>query len=226
MDNQITRKNDRIPPHFNQDIDDRLFSEDSMYKYLERTAGETGLSSTIRVLPLMRDYHKGQTRKGPDNIPFINHPLLMACHALALGFKDDDIISAILLHDVCEDCDIAPDELPVNEIIRELVDILTYTELPGETEEQAHLRYYKRISENPSAALIKIIDRCNNIASMAAAFTPEHMLSYIDETQKYVLPLFDVLDKTKDETLKGPAFLLKYHLLSLLESDRHILELL
>lgn len=226
MDNQLTKKNDRILSHLNWVLHDRLFSEESMYEFVAKTAGEKGLSSTIKVLPLMKEYHKGQTRKGPNNIPFINHPLLMACHALTLGLADDNLIAAILLHDVCEDCDVEPAELPVNETIRQLVDYLTYTELPGETEDDAHARYYKRISENTYATIIKIIDRCNNVTSMAAAFTPEHMISYINETEKYVLPLLEILKNKEDGKYFNTAFLLKYHMLSVLESDKHILALM
>lgn len=226
MDKTLTTKNDRVLSKLNWVLHDRLFSEESMYEFVHKTAIKENLSSVIKVLPLMKEYHKGQTRKGPDNVPFINHPLLMACHAITLGLCDDNLIAAILLHDVCEDCDVSPKDLPVNETIQELVDYLTYTELPGETEEDSHLRYYSRISENTFATIIKIIDRCNNVTSMAAAFTPEHMISYINETEEYVLPLLENLKNKEDGKYFNTAFLLKYHMLSVLESDKHILALM
>ncbi|MGN0166290.1 MAG: hypothetical protein ACI39R_08925 [Lachnospiraceae bacterium] len=205
-------------------LHDQIFSVEILYGQVEKAAHEKSLSSTLQALPLMKKYHEGQTRKGPGNVPFIYHPLTMAVHALALGIENDNILSAILLHDVCEDCGIAPDELPVNKDIQKLVDILTYTELPGESEDSALNRYFKRISENTDAMLIKIIDRCNNIASMAAAFTPEHMISYIYETENYVLPLLE--DLKENGKYNKITFVLEYHMLSILESLKHMIALL
>ena len=45
-------------------------------------------------------------------IPYINHPFTMACHALAMGLEDDELIAALLLHDVVEDCGVSAEELP------------------------------------------------------------------------------------------------------------------
>lgn len=70
-------------------------------------AAVKNMPQTSKVLPFAREAHSGQVRKGKDSVPYIYHPLLIACHALALGMDDDDIISTALLHDVCEDCGIA-----------------------------------------------------------------------------------------------------------------------
>ena len=59
----------------------------------------------------MRTKHSGQYRRqskysgDSEKVEYINHPLMMACHAQAMGIKDDDILSAILLHDVVEETD-------------------------------------------------------------------------------------------------------------------------
>lgn len=48
-----------------------------------------------------------------NGIAYIAHPLSMACYAAALGIRDDNIMSTILLHDVCEDCGIDVETLPL-----------------------------------------------------------------------------------------------------------------
>ena len=83
------------------EVQGRLFSEEHMYTYVRTAAVSRELYQTARVLPLARKYHEGQVRKGEDRIPYIYHPLLMACHMMALGIYDDDMLSACLLHDVC-----------------------------------------------------------------------------------------------------------------------------
>jgi GTP pyrophosphokinase len=50
----------------------------------------------------------------------------MACNALGMGIRDDDAIATILLHDVCEDCDVTPDELPVTDAVKHSVDLVTF----------------------------------------------------------------------------------------------------
>lgn len=226
MGNNYIPHIDGIPIPVSMVLHDRIFPEESLYSFIKEAAEAKKMPETQKVLPLMKQYHRGQTRKGSEHIPFINHPLVMACHALTLGFEDDNLIAATLLHDVCEDCDVTPDELPVNETIQKLVDYLTFTVLPGETKEQAHDRYYNRIATNLSAVFIKIIDRCNNVSTMASAFDTEHMLCYIRETEKYVLPLFDILKNDGGGKYRNAAFLLEYHMRSVLESDKHMLALL
>lgn len=204
-------------------LHDRIFSESHMYRFIERKAKAENLENTLKALPYMKEAHKGQTRRGKEHIPYIYHPLLMACHACALGVCEDDILASILLHDVCEDCGIEPADLPFNDTIKTVVTLLTYKPLDGETRKEAHDRYYDAIKNNSYATLIKIIDRCNNISMMAGAFTKERMIRYIEETMHYVMPLFDVLKFGFDGKYYNVAFLLKYHLLSVMESERFML---
>ena len=104
------RQEERILPEFEELLLDRLFDEQHMYTYVKTYANVREMPQTVKALAFAREQHKGQVRKGRDNVPYIYHPLLMACHALALGLDDDDIVAASLLHDVCEDCGQASDK--------------------------------------------------------------------------------------------------------------------
>ena len=109
----------------------------------------------------------------------------MACNALSLGIRDDNVIATILLHDVCEDCDVSLQELPVNDSVRHSVELMTFKIMPGETKETAKNRYYNLLLQDRAAALTKLVDRCHNVSSMAGTFSKEKLKSYIAETRIY-----------------------------------------
>ena len=150
---------------FQDSLSDRLFDENRMYTYVKTYANLKKLTQTAKVLPYARELHEGQVRKGKDHVPYIYHPLLIACHALALGLDEDNLVSAALLHDVCEDCGVSAEDLPVNETTKKAVSLLT------KKDNQNKKEYYNRISENPIATMVKLLDRCNNVSGMATAFS-------------------------------------------------------
>ena len=141
----------------------------------------------------------------------------MACNALSMGIKDDNIIATILLHDVCEDCGVSLDELPVNDKVKRGVELMTFNVMEGETKEAAKVRYYNMLLESKEAAFTKLIDRCHNVSTMAGTFTKEKLKSYIDETRQYVIPLLrKVKQKYPDES--NLLFVLKYHMVSVVDA--------
>ncbi len=201
-------------------LSDRLFDETKMYTYIKAFATARKLYQTVRVLPYVREKHDGQVRKGEDKVPYINHPLLMACHALSLGMCEDDLLSAALLHDVCEDCHIPVEELPVNDETKVAVRLLTKDFEALKKSTDAVDEYYQSISENKIASIVKLLDRCNNISGMAAAFDEIKMVNYIKETETYIYPL---MDKTSDNypEYANQIFLIKYHMTSVVEAVKH-----
>ena len=182
-----------------------------MYTYVKTYAGVREMLQTVKALAFAREKHKGQVRKGRDEVPYIYHPLLMACYALALGLDDDDIVATCLLHDVCEDCNVAPEELPVGETVKTAVRLLTKE--PGYDEEA----YYSCISGNPIATMVKLLDRCSNVAGMAAGFSRDKLAEYIRETEHLVYPLLDRA-KTEYSMYSNQLFLIKYHMSSVIEA--------
>ncbi|MCR4706745.1 MAG: helix-turn-helix domain-containing protein [Clostridiales bacterium] len=203
-------------------LSDRLFSEARMATYVSAYCNAKKLYETKRALAFAKEKHNGQYRKpghGDERIPYIYHPLLLVCHALALGLEEDDLLSACLLHDVCEDCGVSPEELPVSEEAREAVRLLTKPEHFSKTEKEYHA-YYDGIGGNRIASIVKLLDRCNNVSSMATSFSDERMAEYIKETQEYIHPL---MEKARDEypQYSNALFLIRYHMNSVLEAMRH-----
>lgn len=201
------------------------FSDEKIYTYIKGFAMGANMDNTIKALAYARDKHLGQNRKSGE--PYIIHPLTLASHALALGVKDDNIIAAMLLHDVVEDCNVTTSSLPVNDTIKSVVALVTYVKplrVDGQSNEEYKIkietvkeRYYEELSNNKEASIVKIFDRCHNVSTMVGAFTHEKIESYIDETKVYILPL---IRNTKDRwpELSDLLFVLKYHIHSVIDA--------
>lgn len=207
-------------------VREKYFQEEKMFTRMRAFAAAEGLNETYRALNFMRNCHSGQCRnKGKyssNASPYIIHPLLMACQAHAYGIKEDSVLCAILLHDVAEDTGVTIDEFPFSDEVKELVGVLTFSFCDNMEKTQAKKEYFKRISENPKACLIKLLDRCDNISTMAASFEKERLKRYITETEEYVLPL---AKKLKDESPQYSeiAFLIKYHIISVIETIKNLI---
>lgn len=204
----------------------KLFQEDNMFTRMKTIAQMRDLKETYQALNFMKEQHRGQYRKknrfSNELIEYINHPLLMACHAHALRIDDDTILASILLHDVVEDTDIMLEDPPFSDDVKCIVNLLTFTVPEGMKKEDAKKIYYEKIKENGKACIIKVIDRCNNVSTMAGSFTKEKLLEYIDETEIYIFPVLDVLKHDYPE-YADVAFLIKYQLLSLIETMKYLL---
>ena len=214
---------DRV--HITHDVEfrkpkrDRIFDEKRMYTYIKSHAQEKELQQTLAALPYAREKHRNQVRKGQDHVPFIYHPLIVACHALALGLDNDTLICAALLHDVCEDCKVESAQLPCNDEVKKIVQLLTKP-AHGKLTDKEKKQYYDAVFSDPNAMLIKLLDRCNNVSSMATGFSDNEIIDYINETEKYLFPRMRIA-KTNFPKYSNHIFLLKYHMVSVMESLKH-----
>ena len=203
------------------------FDPDRMYTFVKAKAQSAGMRQTLAALPLMREKHGDTVRDGSD-VPYRVHPLTLACHALAMNIADDDVLAALLLHDVVEDTETSPEELPVSDRVREAVELVSYnTYLPKGDDKDPDRKneikpaYYEGIRNNPLAALVKCMDRCNNLSSMATGFTREKMVKYVKQTEEYVIPLLDVVKAVPE--WNNAAWLLRYQMITMLEAFKRLL---
>ena len=216
---------DRPAPVF--DLGSPYFNPDRMYTYVKAKAQAAGLKQTLAALPLMRDKHGDAKRDGSD-VPYRVHPLTLACHALAMNIVDDDVLASVLLHDVVEDTDTKLEELPVGDRVKEAVALVSYNtylkkgdDRDPDRKDEIKPLYYGEIRKNPLAALIKCMDRCNNLSSMAAGFSKEKMVKYVKQTEKYVIPLLDVVKEVPE--WNNAAWLLRYQMITMLEAFKRLL---
>ena len=205
---------------FKEEKNDALFNYEHMKTYIKQAAKHYNLENTLKALDFSFKAHNGQKRKKSD-IPYIYHPLSLACHLLAMNIIDDEVISASLLHDVIEDCGVLASDLPVNDNIKELVLLLSHDKTNDKTREEVMNKYYDNIKNNPKAALIKVLDRCNNLTSMVYGLKKDRMIRMIKETEKYYPILLDVLKNTKE--YNNAYWLLKYQIYSMLDIYKGLL---
>ncbi len=198
-------------------VGEHLFSEKHMYNFIKSHAGTKNWTNTLNALNYAKNSHDGQTRKGNFAIPYITHPLNVASHAMWLEIDEDEVVATALLHDVCEDCDIAPEELPVSDEVREAVRLLTRIPIEGESREDTMKRYYSRLIKNRVATIVKLLDRCNNVSFMTFAFPDDKIRDYIAETRSYVLPLLEEA-QTRYPVYRDAYLLVKYHICSVINS--------
>lgn len=206
---------------------DRLFQEENMFTRLKATAQAERLTETYRALSFMREKHLGQYRNRGQyssvDVQYINHPLMMACHAHAMGIRDDALLAAILLHDVVEDTDTALEDLPFSDEVRRIVNLVTFRVLPGLSKEESKTAYYESIRQDRKASVVKVIDRCNNVATLAGHMSKEKVYRYVQETETYIIPLLNELKHNAPE-YSDVAFLVKYQILSLLETVKNMMK--
>lgn len=197
-----------------------LYDWEHMKTYVKTTAKNLNLINTLNALEFAVKAHEGQLRKKSD-IPYIYHPLNLACHALAMNIKEDEIIAACLLHDVVEDCNVKFEELPVNEETKELVRLLTHSKTNDGNRDELMKSYYDAIAKNPKASLIKCIDRCNNLTTMSWGLSKNRIFRMILETEKYFNPLLNTLKQT--HKYNDAYWLLNYQIASMLDIYKRLL---
>ena len=194
---------------------DAIYDWEHMKTYVKAAAKNFKMKNTLKAVDYAVDAHEGQKRK-KSAVPYIYHPLNLACHALAMDIKEDEIIAACLLHDVIEDCKKTLADLPVNAEVRELVRLLTCEKENDGTKRKAVLeRYYGAIVNNPKAALIKCIDRCNNMTSMSWGLSRDRIYRMIAETEEYYPKLLKAIKATPE--YNNAAWLLQYQIESMLD---------
>ena len=199
-------------------VNGRLYNEEHMSAYLKGKLNVRDFPNAIRALAFAKEKHEGQWRSPKSlRIPYIIHPLTMTCHALAMGLEEDVLLAALLLHDVCEDCGVLPEMLPVCREVQEIVTLVTKPEDKAKYSEKA---YYSAILKNPKACLVKCIDRCNNVSGMALGFTPERIREYIAETEEWYPDLLRVVKSVPE--YNNAAWLLSYQIRSILQTAKKI----
>lgn len=161
---------------------------EKMYTYLRGYLIGANMKQSIIALQFAREHHNGQTRR--DGTPYIVHPLSMACYAVALGLRDDNIIATILLHDTVEDCGVRPEYLPVNDTVKRAVQYMTITKFDTDVDKiETKCRYFNELLNCREALICKALDRYNNLSDMPVFFTKDAMGKNVAETEVLLLPV-------------------------------------
>ncbi len=198
------------------------FDSDRMFTFVKGRAQVYCLPQTLRVLDAMRSAHGDQPRKSKygHGTKYIVHPLTMACHALAMGLHDDDVLAAALAHDMVEDTGTPLSAIPANERVREAVRLVSKNQY-DQGRQDWERTYFEKIAENPLACLVKCLDRVHNLAGMADAYGHDWMVRYTDETDKYYPALLEVISKVPE--WNNAWWLLRYQMMTMTETFKRLL---
>jgi len=193
-----------------------------MFTFVKGRAQLLGMPQSLAVLDLLRPAHGSQERRSKNGFTttYMVHPLTMACHALAMGLRDDDIIAACLAHDMVEDAGLKPEDLPVGDRVREAVRLVSYNTY-DESRPDLDEIYFANIRKNPLACLVKCLDRINNLAGMADCFTRKRMISYAALTDQYYPEILEVVRKVPE--WNDAWWLLRYQMMTMLETYKRLL---
>ena len=199
---------------------DAIYNWEHMKTYVKTTARNFKLQDTLKAIDFAVNAHEGQKRK-KSVVPYIYHPLNLACHALSMGLTDDEIIAACLLHDVVEDCGKTIDELPVCDEAKEIVRLVSHEKTTSENRDEIMQAYYDGIAANSKASLVKCIDRCNNLTTMSWGLSRDRIYRMINETEKYYPRLIKVIKSEAEYS--NAAWLLQYQMESMLDIYKRLL---
>ena len=191
------------------------FHPEKTYSYLKGMAMGLGWTDTVRALAIARRDHEGQMRKNGE--PYFIHPLTVASHAVALGLKEDKIVATALLHDWKEDCKGDVRLLPCSQEVKNAVTKLSFEKKSGISKQDQLVMHYDAMREDKIACIVKLLDRCHNVSTMAGVFTSSKLQEYIEETNQFILPLLRYTKDTWPE-YSDQLFVLKYHIVSVVDA--------
>ncbi len=167
------------------------------------------LAQVFKALDFAADKHKKQKRKGKNEIPFINHPIMVAQVLTEHGDIDDPVILiGAILHDVIEDTETSNEEI-AGMFGQEVVDLVL--EVSDDKSLCKADRKEQQVITAPTrsdrAKNLKIADKICNVLDMVR-FPPDWSLNrkieYVDWSEAVVQGLRGVnpkLEKHFDETV-------------------------
>ncbi len=198
------------------------YDPEHMFTFVKVQAREHHLPQTLKVLEMVKPAYDPLPRRSRYGFEtkYTVHPLTMACHALAMKIHDDDVIAAALAHDMLEDTPVKLADLPVNDRVKEAVRLVSKNEY-DHGDPKWEDRYFEEILKNPLACMVKCLDRVNNLAGMADAFTCGKMVKYTAETDRYYPALLDVLKKIPE--WNDAWWLLRYQMNTMTEAFKRLL---
>lgn len=203
------------------------------YMFIKGYACGRNLINTMKALPLARQVHNGQHRKGEVTVkgetyrlPYVLHVLkvtntLISASLPLSDYEMDILLTCALLHDSIEDDEGGYFKNGGRELITEygfpeevyhVIKLLS--KRPGATEAELNL-YFNEIKRNKYALLIKMADRSHNVEDLFNK-TIEKIHIYVKETRDYIYPL-STYAKAHYPELSNGVTILKSKIVSLTE---------
>ncbi len=207
------------------------------YCFIKGFAVGRNYKNTLQALPLARQFHDGQYRKGlverngeMVKLPYVLHVLKVCSTLISLNLPFDDteqdiLYTCALLHDTLED---AEEYFPMGgmELVNEynfpkevLEVVLLLSKKSGASQEEL-MEYFNRIKNNKYALLVKLADRSHNVEDL---YNMKNIPKYIKETKDFIYGLCGY-GKSKYPELSEGITVLKSKIVSLTEATEFMQE--
>lgn len=166
---------------------------ESRVRHLETTLSTLGFDDALRALDWMMEemcVEKGYERHNGTH--YYYHLVDTTQDLLNHGVRNEDILTACLLHDAIEDIE-GVTYFMINDkfgkAVADMVRLVTKMDGVDYKKEDNLINYLYLISLNVGASLIKTADRKHNFGTLADA-TPEKKMRQALETEKHFIPFF------------------------------------
>lgn len=190
---------------------DEIFNEEQLffngtYLFVRDYATKKNCNLTLKALPLARQLHQGQYRKGRLQIgdkdyklPYVSHVLKVCTTLMALDLPFEEteldlLFASALLHDSIEDVtDIfdGTDDCSVMLSYGMTKDVYNCVQSVSKkhncTDDELNT-YFDNIKNNKLTLLIKLADRSHNVEDLYN-MKPAKLHEYVRETRKWIYPL-------------------------------------
>ena len=170
----------------------------------------TQVSALLGALQFAAQKHKGQRRKDPAEVPYINHPIeVAALLASQGGVSDLATLQAALLHDTVEDTDTSIEEVSTTfgvDVARLVAEVSDDKNLEKQRRKELQIEHAPGLSSG--AKLVKLGDKICNVRDVVHhppdGWSLERRSDYLDWTEKVVTGLRGTnaaLEELYDQTL-------------------------
>ena len=177
-----------------------------------KTIDTVSASMIFSALKFAADKHAKQRRKGPEDTPYINHPIEVAEILLNVGkVSETDTLVAAILHDTIEDTNTSQDELESlfgSSVLALVMECTDDKSLPKA--ERKRLQVEHAPHKSAPAKLIKIADKISNVRDLVKEppkdWSVQRIEEYLDWSERVVNGLRgsnSQLDEFYDQSLKN-----------------------
>ena len=167
----------------------------SRTKFLIQNLKILGYSQSMKALKLVineMNAENGFARH--DGSHYYHHLVDVAQTLINFGVRNENIITASLLHDYIEDVKGVTEKMIeslFNKEVANMVALLTKKQNVNYHNDKEEMQVYlNSIFENEGASLIKTADRIHNFSSMRSATSPDHKMRQVVNTKEFFIPFF------------------------------------
>ena len=158
----------------------------------------TNWNKVITALEFAAQRHKGQTRKGKNKSPYINHPISVMSTLSKFGEDSENLLAAAALHDVIEDTAKQKEEIArLSSIIEDrfgsivlkiVLEVSDDKSLPYQ--ERKHLQVINTPQLSDDAKKLKIADKTCNISDLMMdpplGWSKERKIAYLEWAKQVI----------------------------------------